>query len=359
MKTIKKITEEINKKVPDLSEKIADSVDWNAVKESCDDVKKRNAAIKTAERNAKRKNNGKSTILDWLARNKKVIITFAACLIIVAVMIPIGMRIFYKEGDSPIAYAEEYDLVIDVNPSIMLTIDKTDKVSAQAGLNEDGVLFLYNKKYVGMTADEATLAVTEELKSLGLIKDGCTVRISAVKHNTKTIYEEKQSHAEIVINSVLNANVTTVFLSDDELDKLEDYYKNHDVLGKELELVNGLKNKVKELIVIKSAEIKALSAVLGKYVGDYDDDVVIDVSETDRILLSDYCNKYGITPKFDINGEITYEELEEFIEELEESEEDLLDALEDVDDTAADSFGETLKDLIEMVKEDIFNREDD
>ena len=76
MKTIKKITEEINKKVPDLSEKIADSVDWNAVKESCDDVKKRNAAIKTAERNAKRKNNGKSTILDWLARNKKVIITF-------------------------------------------------------------------------------------------------------------------------------------------------------------------------------------------------------------------------------------------------------------------------------------------
>ena len=44
MKEIKKITEEINKKVPDLSDKIAASVDWNAVKLSCETAKAEKAA---------------------------------------------------------------------------------------------------------------------------------------------------------------------------------------------------------------------------------------------------------------------------------------------------------------------------
>ena len=357
MKEIKKITEEINKKVPDLSDKIAASVDWNAVKLSCETAKAEKAA--TADRTTAEK--GKIGFSEWLMRNKKAIFSLAACLIIIAVMIPVGIRFFGKNDVPTTVKAEEYDIVIDVNPSIMLSVDKTDKVSAQSGLNEDGVLFLYNKKYVGMTADEATRAVTEEMKTLGLIKDGGTIRISAIKHSTKTIYEEKQSHAETVINSVLNADVTTVFLSDDELDKLEDYYKSHNVSGKEAELIDGLKNKLKELISAKTADIKTLAGELNTYFdGEYgSEDIVSGFTDKDRTLLSDYCKKYGVNTDFDISGDITYEDLEDFIEDLEDSEEDLAEALEDIDDSDDDSFGETLKDLIEIVKEEIFNKEDD
>ncbi len=363
MKEIKKITEEINKKVPDLSDKIAASVDWNAVKLSCETVKSEKAATagKTTAGKPKTAEKGKIGFSEWLMRNKKAIFSLAACLIIIAVMIPVGIRFFGKNDVPATVKAEEYDIVIDVNPSIMLSVDKKDKVSAQSGLNEDGVLFLYNKKYVGMTADEATRAVTEEMKTLGLIKDGGTIRISAIKHSTKTIYEEKQSHAETVINSVLNADVTTVFLSDDELDKLEDYYKSHNVSGKEAELIDGLKNKVKELISAKTADIKTLAGALNKYFdGEYgSEDIVSGFTDKDRTLLSDYCKKYGVNTDFDISGNITYENIEDFIKELEDSEEDLAEALEDIDDSDDDSFGETLKDLIEIVKEEIFNKEDD
>ena len=363
MKEIKKITEEINNKVPDLSDKIAASVDWNAVKLNCETVKSEKAATagKTTAGKPKIAEKRKVGFSEWLMCNKKAIFSLAACLIIIAVMIPVGIRFFGKNDVPATVKAEEYDIVIDVNPSIMLSVDKTDKVSAQSGLNEDGVLFLYNKKYVGMTADEATRAVTEEMKTLGLIKDGGTIRISAIKHSTKTIYEEKQSHAETVINSVLNADVTTVFLSDDELDKLEDYYKSHNVSGKEAELIDGLKNKVKELISAKTADIKTLAGTLNKYFdGEYgSEDIVSGFTDKDRTLLSDYCKKYGVNTDFDISGDITYEDLEDFIEDLEDSEEDLAEALEDIDDSDDDSFGETLKDLIEIVKEEIFNKEDD
>ena len=44
MKEIRKFTQEINENIPNLSEKIAASVDWEGIKESC--VDKKRAATK-------------------------------------------------------------------------------------------------------------------------------------------------------------------------------------------------------------------------------------------------------------------------------------------------------------------------
>ena len=151
MKEIKKITEEINKKVPDLSDKIAASVDWNAVRLNCETVKEATTDKKVVEKQ-KTAEKKKVGFFERFIYNKKAIFSLAACLIIIAVMIPVGIRFFGKNNVPATVKAEEYDIVIDVNPSIMLTVDKTDKVSAQNGLNEDGVLFLYNKKDVFSTS---------------------------------------------------------------------------------------------------------------------------------------------------------------------------------------------------------------
>lgn len=365
MKEIRKFTQEINENIPNLSEKIAASVDWEGIKESCVDpsraaAKKRGLA-ETADKSTgiKRNKSDKKRFYGNFTRGKKAIFAFAACVLVLVVSIPLSLK-FFNKSDVPYVSAEEYDLVIDVNPSIMFSVDKNDKVLKQSGLNEDGVLLLYNKKFVGMTADDATRAVTEEMKSLGLIKVGGVVRISAVKRNTKIIYEEKQSHIESVINSVLSADVTTVFLSDDELDRLEDYYKNNDISAKESELTNGLKNKVKELIAAKTSDIQTLLSALGKYLSkDYKKNDAVNLSDADRMLISAYCEKYGVAAEFDVNGSVTRDDIEEFIDDLNDAIEDLTEALEDIEEADDDNFGETLKDLIEIVKEEIFNKEDD
>ena len=55
------------------------------------------------------------------------------------------------------------------------------------------------------------------------------IRISAFDHETIQIKDDIQYKIEKNIENLIGSDVTTLFLSDDELDKIEDYYKNHTV----------------------------------------------------------------------------------------------------------------------------------
>ncbi len=333
MKEIKRLINEIDENTPDLSERIENSVDWTALAASG----KREEAKPVA-----------------FYKKRSFIAAFAACLLVV-LLIPVAVMGFFNNSPND-AHAAEYDLVIDVNPRIMLTVDSRDEVIAQSGLNEDGIIFLYDKKYVGLSATEAAKKVIAEMERLGVVKDGGVIRLSTVYHNSKTIDEQKQSRLESAINSILNGNVTTVFLSDDELDKLEDYYKDHEIAEKEAEVIDGLKTKITELIGEKRAAINELLSLLENSVGGEE---VVNISDEVKNKISEYCLKYGEDGEFLESDKITEDDIEDFIETLTDSKEDLAEALEELNEkTESSDYGEILKEFIEIVKEEVFNKED-
>ena len=334
MRETEKIFTEIKEKAPDLSEKIADKVDWNVV---------RNTSGKT-ERGGKFGFGGQ--------KKRLVFMSFALCALVLLIALPVVIF----TGAPTNAKAEWYDIVLDVNPRIMLTVDGEDKVVSQSALNEDGVIFLYKKNFVGVNADEAVKSVMEEMQKLGLL-NGNYVRISALSHETKKIDEAKQSLAEKAINSVLDVN--TVFLSDDELEKIKDYYEEHGIAENEKTLISEFKEKVVKLVREKISDIDSLLGKLKGYAEKSNEEVENFPDEL-RKEIADFCAKYGTKLDFDVNGNIRYKDIKDFTKDLEDSKEELEEGLEDIEESVEDGdFGDMLEDLIELVKEEVFSRDDD
>ena len=331
MRETEKILSEIKEKAPDLSKKISDGVDWNVVKTS-------------AEKDKKKFNFGGF-------KNRFALVS--ACLLVLFAIVALPLILHVSAPVETIA--EGYDIVLDVNPRIKLSVDEKDKVVSQCALNEDGVVFLYGKNFVGNTADEAVQNIMKEMQKLGLLKDNF-VRISALSHKTKEINEEKQSHTEKIINSLFDVN--TVFLSDDELDKIEDYYEKHGVSEKEKTLISELMEKVVKLIGEKISDINALAEKLGGY-SKKSDEIIPSFPDDLREEISRFCAKYGTKLEFDVNGEIKYKHIRDLKKDLEEQKEELEEGLEDIDEASDDGdFGELMEELVELVKEEIFASED-
>ena len=334
MRETEKIFTEIKEKAPDLSKKIADKVDWNVV---------RNTSGKT-ERGGKFGFGGQ--------KKRLVFMSFALCALVLLIALPVviftGLLLNVK--------AEWYDIVLDVNPRIMLTVDGEDKVVSQSALNEDGVIFLYKKNFVGVNADKAVKSVMEEMQKLGLLS-GNYVRISALSHETKKIDEAKQSLAEKAINSVLDVN--TVFLSDDELEKIKDYYEEHGIAENEKTLISEFKAKVEKRVREKISDIDSLLGKLKGYAKESNEEVENFPYEL-RKEIADFCTKYGTKLDFDVNGNIRYKDIKDYTKDLGDSKEVLEEGLEDIEESVEDGdFGDMLEDLIELVKEEVFCRDDD
>lgn len=84
-----------------------------------------------------------------------------------------------KSGKTPgVSYASDYVVFIDVNPSVRLDVSGGDVVTAQKGMNKDGVVLLYQENLVGKNIDEAATYLIEKMDEAGLVKDKGKVRIS-------------------------------------------------------------------------------------------------------------------------------------------------------------------------------------
>ena len=328
-----KIINEINEKVPDLSSKIREKAAWQDIK----------------ERSMQSSSNK-------FYRSVKVRYALGvACALVIAITALLLFLPGVKENPVPVT-ADSYDIVLDVNPRIMLSINADGNVKGQRGLNEDGVVFLYNKNYTGISADEAIKAVMSEMQKLGILDNNAFIRISAFSEKNKTIDESKQSHAEKIINEI--SSVNTVFLSDEELEKIEEYYKSNSVKENERQIISDFKSKVLNLIHSKISDINYLMQELEKY-NKKSDEIIIDFPEELRRKISDFVLKYNADFNFDLNGEIKYSDVEDLIEELEEGKKDLEDGLKDISESEADDdLGELFEDLIEIVKEEIFGLDD-
>lgn len=342
MKNKNKIINELYEKSPDVREKIRKDVDFSQFE------KKNEPAAKSS--------NG----FKWATAVLSV-----ALIAMIAVLAPIIAKTSKpgKPGKNPgVSYASDYVVFIDVNPSVRLDVSGGDVVTAQKGMNKDGVVLLYQENLVGKNIDEAATYLIEKMDEAGLVKDKGKVRISVADKKTGKRIDEKQRHAVEVVNNLFqnkNKDVSAMILSDKEIDAIEDYYDNNNVGEYEKQMIDDFKDKLIVAINEKIRRIESLLGMLDKEGLSESERKVkkLDQNDAEKAALEAikvYCADYKVN-----YYEVANDEIAEFYDDLDDKMKELLkciDKIKNSDDD--DSYGEILSDLLEIVKEELFEQED-
>lgn len=342
MKNKNKIINELYEKSPDVRERIRKDVDFSQ-------FEKKNAP-------AAKSSNG----FKWATAVLSV-----ALIAMIAVLAPIIAKTSKPEkpGKTPgVSYASDYVVFIDVNPSVRLDVSGGDVVTAQKGMNKDGVVLLYQENLVGKNIDEAATYLIEKMDEAGLVKDKGKVRISVADKKTGKRIDEKQRHALEVVNNLFknkNKDVSAMILSDNDIDAIEDYYENNNVGEYEKQMVDEFKAKLLLAIEKKIGKIENLLGMLDKEGLSESERKVkkLDQNDAEKAALEAikvYCADYKVN-----YHEVANDEIAEFYEELFDKKKDLLECIDDIKNPDGDdSYGEILSDLLEIVKEELFEQED-
>lgn len=342
MKNKNKIINELYEKSPDVRERIRKGVDFSQ-------FEKKNAP-------AAKSSNG----FKWATAVLSV-----ALIAMIAVLAPIIAKTSKpgKSGKTPgVSYASDYVVFIDVNPSVRLDVSGGDVVTAQKGMNKDGVVLLYQENLVGKNIDEAATYLIEKMDEAGLVKDKGKVRISVADKKTGKRIDEKQRHALEVVNNLFqnkNKDVSAMILSDKEIDAIEDYYDNNNVGEYEKQMVEEFKAKLLLAIEKKIGKIENLLGMLDKEGLSESERKVknLDQNDAEKAALEAikvYCADYKVN-----YHEVANDEIAEFYDDLVEKKKDLLECIDDIKNPDGDdSYGEILSDLLEIVKEELFEQED-
>ena len=328
MKKTDRILKELNKNAPDVKDKVVNAVDWDEI------------AIKNGAPDKARDNK-------FSGRKWKV--AAAGIALILALAISIILPVTLKKDKNSVLQ-DGYVVTIEVNPGVRFEVNASDVVTAQTGLNEDGVVLLYKENLVGKNIDEATAAVIEKMEAAGLIKGN--VKISVSDRKGKKL-ENKQNDVIGVIRRVLNdGNIETLILSDKELDDIEDYYEKHGVSEYEKEIIEKFREKLLAEIEIKISGARNILALL-----EENKSSAAKLSTLDETVLKEvkeYCNKYKI--KW---NEIKDDEISEFYEDLTDKIDDLEEARGEIGKNKdEDDYGDMLEDLFEIVEEESFEEND-
>ena len=340
MKNKNKIINELYEKSPDIRERIRKDVDFSQ-------FEKKNAP-------AAKSSNG----FKWATAVLSV-----ALIAMIAVLAPIIAKTSKpdKSGKTPgVSYASDYVVFIDVNPSVRLDVSAGDVVTAQKGMNKDGVVLLYQENLVGKNIDEAATYLIEKMDEAGLVKDNGKVRISVADKKTGKRIDEKQRHALEVVNNLFqnkNKDVSAMILSDKEIDAIEDYYDNNNVGQYEIDMIKEFKDKLLRAIDKKIGRIDELLKILKPWEKDERKVKKIDQNDAEKAALEAikvYCADYKVN-----YYEVANDEIAEFYEDLVEKKKDLQECIDDINNPDGDdSYGEILSDLLEIVKEELFEQED-
>ncbi len=337
MKIIKRIKRETDCKIPDLTDKIVGEVEWERIAE-------KTAAVSAAQRRKTRK------------KYFSIGMAFASIAIVFAILLPVVIK---KPNSGVTTASAAYEVVISVNPAVKLTVDKNDKVVAQSALNADGVYFLYGCNYTGKRIDEATRAICADLKNLKFMTDGALIQITAFNKETHKTEESKQKDIMSAVMTYLDeaslGGVNTKFLNDDDLELIEEKYKTDKIAEYAKSQLQILKNR---LIAEVNKKIQNIDELLkGLNACDLSGDTVnLDVTLFTQLKV--FSAKYN----YDLEIHLPFVESEtvkDLIEDLDECKEDLLESLEDIEDSDGDDFGESLSNLLEIMKEQLFNSDDD
>lgn len=341
MKNKNKIINELYEKSPDVRERIKKDVDFSQ-------FEKKNAP-------AAKSTNG----FKWATAVLSV-----ALIAMIAVLAPIIAKTSKpgKSGKTPgVSYASDYVVFIDVNPSVRLDVSGGDVVTAQKGMNKDGMVLLYQENLVGKNIDEAATYLIEKMDEAGLVKDNGKVRISVADKKTGKRIDEKQRHAVEVVNNLFknkNKDVSAMILSDKEIDAIEDYYDNNNVGEYEKQMIEEFKGR---LLAAINKKIERIDELLNNILKPWEEDERkvkhLDQNDAEKAALEAikvYCADYKVN-----YHEVANDEIAEFCEELFDKKKDLQECIDDIKTSDGDdSYGEILSDLLEIVKEELFEEDD-
>lgn len=341
MKNKNKIINELYEKSPDIRERIRKDVDFSQ-------FEKKNAP-------AAKSSNG----FKWATAVLSV-----ALIAMIAVLAPIIAKTSKpdKSGKTPgVSYASDYVVFIDVNPSVRLDVSGGDVVTAQKGMNKDGVVLLYKENLVGKNIDEAATYLIEKIDEAGLVKDKGKVRISVADKKTGKRIDEKQRHALEVVNNLFqnkNKDVSAMILSDNDIDAIEDYYDNNNVGEYEKQMIDDFKGR---LLAAINKKIERIDELLNNILKPWEEDERkvkhLDQNDAEKAALEAikvYCADYKVN-----YHEVANDEIAEFCKELFDKKKDLQECIDDIKTSDGDdSYGEILSDLLEIVKEELFEQED-
>ncbi|MGN0752452.1 MAG: hypothetical protein ACI4M2_05590 [Christensenellales bacterium] len=332
MKNKNKIINELYEKSPDVRERIRKDVDFSQ-------FEKKNAP-------AAKSSNG----FKWATAVLSV-----ALIAMIAVLAPI-----IAKTSKPKSYASDYVVFIDVNPSVRLDVSGGDVVTAQKGMNKDGVVLLYKENLVGKNIDEAATYLIEKMDEAGLVKDKGKVRISVADKKTGKRIDEKQRHAVDVVNNLFqnkNKDVSAMILSDNDIDAIEDWYDTDNVGDYEKQMIEEFKAKLLLAIDKKIGDIDELLNTLKPWEKDERKVKKLDQNDAEKAALEAikvYCADYKVN-----YYEVANDEIAEFYKDLVEKKKDLQECIDDIKNPDGDdSYGEILSDLLEIVKEELFEQED-
>lgn len=339
MKNKNKIINELYEKSPDVRERIKKDVDFSQ-------FEKKNAP-------AAKSSNG----FKWAT-----VVLSVALIAMIAVLAPIIAKTSNPKKPG-VSYASDYVVFIDVNPSVRLDVSGKDVVTAQKGMNKDGMILLYKEDLVGKNIDEAATYLIEKMDEAGLVTDKGKVRISVADKKTGKRIDEKQSHALKVVHNLFQnkkKDVSAMILTDKEIDDIEDYYDNNNVGEYEKQMVEEFKAKLLLAIDKKIGDINKLCEMLNNAGLSESERKVKDLengtNEEKAIFnaIVRYCAYYKVN-----YHEVANDEIAEFCEELFDKKKDLLECIDDIKNPDGDdSYGEILSDLLEIVKEELFEQED-
>lgn len=333
MKNKNKIINELYEKSPDVRERIRKDVDFSQ-------FEKKNAP-------AAKSSNG----FKWATAVLSV-----ALIAMIAVLAPI-----IAKTSKPKSYASDYVVFIDVNPSVRLDVSGGDVVTAQKGMNKDGVVLLYQENLVGKNIDEAATYLIEKMDEAGLVKDK-SVGISVADKNTGKRIDEKQRHALEVVNNLFqnkNKDVSAMILSDEDIDAIEDKYDKNNVGEYEKQMIDDFKKELLVAINEKIGKIESLLGMLDKEgLSESEREVgTLNENEKEKEVLKeieDYCKAY----KADID-DVLDEEIKEYYKDLEKNKEKLQKSLKKINENDDDDdYGDILAELLEIVKERLFEEDD-
>lgn len=334
MKNKNKIINELYEKSPDVRERIRKDVDFSQ-------FEKKNAP-------AAKSSNG----FKWATAVLSV-----ALIAMIAVLAPI-----IAKTSKPKSYASDYVVFIDVNPSVRLDVSGGDVVTAQKGMNKDGVVLLYRENLVGKNIDEAATYLIEKMDEAGLVKENGKVRISVADKKTGKRIDEKQRHAvEVVYNLFQNKSkdVSAMILSDEQIDDIEDNYNKNNVGQYEIDMIKEFKKNLIVAINEKIGKIESLLGMLDKEgLSESEREVgTLNENEKEKEVLKaieDYCKAY----KADVD-DVLDEEINEYYGDLEKNKEKLQKSLKKINENDDDDdYGDILAELLEIVKERLFEQED-
>lgn len=330
MKNKNKIINELYEKSPDVRERIRKDVDFSQ-------FEKKNAP-------AAKSSNG----FKWATAVLSV-----ALIAMIAVLAPI-----IAKTSKPKSYASDYVVFIDVNPSVRLDVSGGDVVTAQKGMNEDGMILLYKENLVGKNIDEAATYLIEKMDEAKLIKDK-EVRISVADKKTGKRIDEKQRHAVDVVNNLFknkNKDVSALILSDEQIDEIEDNYNKNNA-AEYKKMVDAFRIKLKEAIEEKIVKIENLLTKLLPYEHETREVGTLNGNEEEKEVLKEienYCNAY----KADVD-DVLDEEINEYYKDLEKNKEKLQKSLKKINENDDDDdYGDILAELLEIVKKRLFEEDD-